>query len=68
MSRHPHLCPPLTPTHALHTTTTRCYVATEESRRQALGLGLRPDQLRVYGLPIRPAFSRSYPSKPKLRK
>ena len=43
-------------------------MATEESRRQALGLGLRPDQLRVYGLPIRPAFSRSYPSKPKLRK
>eukprot|EP00887_Chlorella_sp_A99_P005928 scaffold29.g5928.t1 len=41
----------------------RCYVATEESRRQALSLGLAPAQIRMFGLPIRPDFSRSFPSK-----
>ncbi|KAL4447742.1 hypothetical protein ABPG75_004961 [Micractinium tetrahymenae] len=46
----------------------RCYVATEASLKQALGLGLRHDQLRLYGLPIRPAFGRSFPAKAKLRK
>lgn len=46
----------------------RCYVATEESRRQALGIGLVPDQLRMFGLPIRPAFGRNFASKKKLRK
>lgn len=46
----------------------RCYVATPESERQALSLGLKPEQLRLFGLPIRPAFSRSYPSKKRLRR
>lgn len=46
----------------------RCYVATEESRRQALSLGLAPAQIRMFGLPIRPDFSRSFPSKQWLRK
>jgi len=46
----------------------RCYVATEETKRQALSLGLKEEQLRLYGLPIRPAFSRRFPSKRRLRK
>ena len=46
----------------------RCYVATEESKRQALNLGMDKDKLRVYGLPIRPAFSHGMPSKKSLKK
>ncbi|KAI7838470.1 hypothetical protein COHA_007733 [Chlorella ohadii] len=46
----------------------RCYVATEASLNQALRLGLKREQLRLYGLPIRPAFGRAFPAKPKLRK
>jgi 1,2-diacylglycerol 3-beta-galactosyltransferase len=46
----------------------RCYVATEASRQQALRLGLQPHQLRLFGLPIRPAFGRTFPAKAKLRK
>ncbi|KAL6770016.1 MGD1 [Auxenochlorella protothecoides x Auxenochlorella symbiontica] len=46
----------------------RCFVATEASKRQALDMGLKEDQIRLYGLPIRPAFSRKYPPKEKLRK
>lgn len=46
----------------------RCYVATDASLNQALSLGLQRDQLRLYGLPIRPAFGRSFPAKAKLRK
>lgn len=45
----------------------RCYVATDASKEQALELGLQSDQLRVYGLPIRPAFSRRFPAKRRLR-
>ena len=48
--------------------TRSCYVATETSRQQALGMGLREEQLRLYGLPIRPSFSRRYPAKRRLRK
>jgi len=43
-------------------------VATEASLNQALRLGLKREQLRLYGLPIRPAFGRAFPAKPKLRK
>lgn len=46
----------------------RCYVATEESRQQALRLGLASSQLRMYGLPIRPAFGAKFSAKAKLRK
>lgn len=45
-----------------------CYVATEETRGQALRLGLAPEQVRLYGLPIRPAFGRKFPAKRRLRK
>jgi hypothetical protein len=43
-------------------------VATEASRQQALSLGLAADQLRMYGLPIRPTFGRKLAPKAKLRK
>lgn len=46
----------------------RCYVATEETYKQALTMGLKEEQLRLYGLPIRPSFNRKYPPKQKLRK
>ena len=45
----------------------RCYVATEESKAQALGQGLREAQLRLFGLPIRPAFAMKQAPKRKLR-
>jgi 1,2-diacylglycerol 3-beta-galactosyltransferase len=46
----------------------RCYVATDETRGQALRMGLNSDQIRLYGLPIRPAFGGKFPAKKKLRK
>jgi 1,2-diacylglycerol 3-beta-galactosyltransferase len=46
----------------------RCFVATEESKQQALRLGMDEDKLRVYGLPIRPAFSHGLPRKATLKK
>ena len=46
----------------------RCYVATEETKQQALNLGLAEEQLRVFGLPIRPAFGRRFPAKKKMKK
>lgn len=46
----------------------RCYVATEETKKQALSLGLEEEQIRLYGLPIRPAFGRRFPAKKRLRK
>ena len=36
---------------------TLCFVPSREARRCALNAGLRPDQLRQYGLPIRPVFA-----------
>jgi 1,2-diacylglycerol 3-beta-galactosyltransferase len=38
---------------------TLCFVPSEEGHRQALQAGLRPEQLRQFGLPIRPAFARA---------
>jgi 1,2-diacylglycerol 3-beta-galactosyltransferase len=46
----------------------RCFVATEESKQQALRLGMDGNKLRVYGLPIRPAFSHGLPPKATLKK
>jgi 1,2-diacylglycerol 3-beta-galactosyltransferase len=37
---------------------TLCFVPSEEGYRLALRAGMRPEQLRQYGLPIRPAFAR----------
>jgi 1,2-diacylglycerol 3-beta-galactosyltransferase len=41
----------------------RCYVPSEGAYQQALQSGLPPDKLRLYGLPIRPAFAKE--SRPK---
>lgn len=46
-----------------HTHTDLCFVATESGYAQGLRYGLLPAQLRQYGLPINPAFSR--PARPK---
>jgi len=40
------------------TRATLCFVPTDEGHRLALRAGLRPEQLRKFGLPIRPAFAR----------
>lgn len=40
-----------------------CYVASDYTYQLGLQAGLRPDQLHLYGLPIRPAFA--HPSRPK---
>lgn len=46
----------------------RCFVATDESKQQALRLGMPEEKLRVYGLPIRPAFSHGLPPRSTLKK
>lgn len=45
-----------------------CLAPTDEVRRLALRAGLRPDQVIVTGLPIRPAFARVAGSKADLRR
>jgi 1,2-diacylglycerol 3-beta-galactosyltransferase len=45
-----------------------CYVASEYTVGLAKKAGLRPDQIHLFGLPIRPAFSRPTRPKPELRK
>jgi 1,2-diacylglycerol 3-beta-galactosyltransferase len=45
----------------------RCYVASERSRQRALTCGLRSEQLRQFGLPIRPEFTRPAASPPAMR-
>jgi len=45
-----------------------CYVASEYTAQLAARRGLRPDQIHLYGLPIRPAFARTPRPKPELRR
>ncbi len=45
-----------------------CYVASEYTVGLAKKAGLRPEQIHLFGLPIRPAFSRPTRPKPELRK
>ncbi len=45
-----------------------CYVASDYSRNLALQAGLQPQQIYLYGLAIRPAFSRPAPPKDELRR
>lgn len=47
---------------------TRCFVPTEYCRQLAMDNDMAPGQLIMHGLPIRPAFSRKLPSRPKLRR
>ncbi|KAK9840829.1 hypothetical protein WJX81_007551 [Elliptochloris bilobata] len=46
----------------------RCFVPTETCRSRALRMGLRPDQVVLHGLPIRPAFSDARAPQRVLRK
>jgi hypothetical protein len=46
----------------------KCFVPTEFCRQLGLGMGLRPSQLVLYGLPIRPIFSKRLPGRSQLRK
>ncbi len=45
-----------------------CYVASAYTVGLAKKAGLRPEQIHLFGLPIRPAFSRPTRPKPELRK
>lgn len=46
---------------------TRCYVASDSAYQTGLSVGLRPDQLRMFGLPVRPIFSEPTRPRQKLR-
>lgn len=46
-----------------HPEATRCYVASESANQAGLEAGLKRDQLRMYGLPVRPIFSQ--PTRPR---
>ena len=50
------------------TRATLCFVPSDEGYRLALRAGLRPEQLRKFGLPIRPAFARKPRPKAILRR
>eukprot|EP00192_Tetraselmis_astigmatica_P024497 CAMPEP_0117697956 /NCGR_PEP_ID=MMETSP0804-20121206/29512_1 /TAXON_ID=1074897 /ORGANISM="Tetraselmis astigmatica, Strain CCMP880" /LENGTH=490 /DNA_ID=CAMNT_0005512255 /DNA_START=222 /DNA_END=1694 /DNA_ORIENTATION=+ len=51
-----------------HKSVDRCFVPTNQTKKQALGLGLTEQQIVLHGLPIRPVFSQKLPTKKKLRK
>lgn len=46
---------------------TTCFVASDVAYHHALQCGLRADQLKLFGLPVRPAFSAPIASKAELR-
>ncbi|XP_074280448.1 monogalactosyldiacylglycerol synthase, chloroplastic [Silene latifolia] len=51
-----------------HKLVTRCYCASNEVSRRAQKAGLKPSQIKVYGLPVRPSFVKAVRPKPELRK
>uniref|UniRef100_A0A0D6R8K3 monogalactosyldiacylglycerol synthase n=1 Tax=Araucaria cunninghamii TaxID=56994 RepID=A0A0D6R8K3_ARACU len=51
-----------------HKLVTRCYCPTPEVARRASKAGLRPSQIRVYGLPVRPSFCKAIRPKDELRR
>lgn len=51
-----------------HPDVDRCFVPTEFARQRALKMGLKPEQVTVHGLPIRPDFSAPQQPKEALRK
>ncbi|XP_078171473.1 putative monogalactosyldiacylglycerol synthase 2, chloroplastic isoform X2 [Carex rostrata] len=50
-----------------HQSVTRCYCPSREVAKKALIEGLKPSQIRVFGLPIRPSFCRAVLNKDELR-
>ncbi|KAH7294627.1 hypothetical protein KP509_27G010400 [Ceratopteris richardii] len=50
-----------------HKLVARCYCPAKEVAERALRAGLKPSQIRVFGLPIRPSFCRTVRPKNELR-
>ena len=50
-----------------HRDVDRCFVPIEEVWEKAIQRGLQESQLRMYGLPVRPAFRAKLPSKGEMR-
>ncbi|ERN07082.1 probable monogalactosyldiacylglycerol synthase, chloroplastic [Amborella trichopoda] len=51
-----------------HKLVTRCYCPTAEVAQRASKAGLKPSQIRVYGLPVRPSFVNPVRPKEELRR
>ncbi|XP_024020709.1 monogalactosyldiacylglycerol synthase, chloroplastic isoform X1 [Morus notabilis] len=51
-----------------HRLVTRCYCPTAEVARRAQKAGLKPSQIKVYGLPVRPSFVKPVRPKVELRR
>ena len=47
-----------------HKLVTRCYCPSDEVAKRAVKAGLKPSQIKVYGLPVRPSFVK--PVRPKV--
>lgn len=50
-----------------HKQVARCYVASEEAMQRALRAHMMPEQMRLYGLPVRPDFAHVPRSSPALK-
>ncbi|CAA3032373.1 probable monogalactosyldiacylglycerol synthase, chloroplastic [Olea europaea subsp. europaea] len=50
-----------------HKLVTRCYCPSEEVAKRASRAGLKPSQIKVYGLPVRPSFVKPVCPKDELR-
>lgn len=50
-----------------HPACDRCYVASDEAYQRGRRVGLKPEQLHLHGLPIRPVFARDLRPKATLR-
>lgn len=51
-----------------HKLVTRCYCPTAEVEKRAMKAGLKPSQIKVYGLPVRPSFVKPIRPKMELRR
>ncbi|XP_039117380.1 monogalactosyldiacylglycerol synthase, chloroplastic isoform X1 [Dioscorea cayenensis subsp. rotundata] len=51
-----------------HKLVTRCYCPSTEVAKRALKAGLKPSQIKVYGLPVRPSFVKQVRPKDELRR
>ncbi|KAI4337227.1 hypothetical protein L6164_015670 [Bauhinia variegata] len=51
-----------------HRLVTRCYCPTTDLSKRALKAGLKPSQIKIYGLPVRPSFVKPVRPKDGLRR
>lgn len=51
-----------------HKLVTRCYCPSSDVAKRALKAGLKPHQIKVYGLPVRPSFVKPIRPKDELRR